>query len=137
MLMDASNPEGLAVLGFGSASGPSLTPQIRCSNRSPAQILEIIEQARESAWQEASPFVSASRPGLRLLGPRIPYSEGACPELRISDQLGDCGAAGGALLLAAACTHWKIAPPGEVMELVAVAPGGEASVLLIGSANPR
>ena len=136
VLMDTCKTEGLAVLGFGSASGPSLTPRIRCTNRSHPQILETIEQARESAWREASPFLSASRPGLRLLGPRIPYSGGACPELRISDQLGDCGAAGGALLLAAACTHWKLSPPEEVIELVAVAPGGEASVLLIGSANP-
>jgi hypothetical protein len=121
----------LQVLGFGSAIAPE-TGSTGCSMVPTAGIAEAIDLARSQAWTEAAPFVSSAVPVLRLLGPRVESSDGPVPEIRPSDFLGDCAAAGGALLLAGAWAEFHLREIEGPFELVAVGSSGEAAVLLLG-----
>jgi hypothetical protein len=121
----------LQVLGFGSGMAPEPDSSL-CSMAPPSGISAAIQLARARAWKEASPFVSTDVPALRLLGPRVQHSEGPVREIRPSDCLGDCAAAGGALLLAGAWAEFHLGVVQGPYELVAIGPSGEASVLLLG-----
>jgi hypothetical protein len=135
--MDSRTPEesteerSLQVLGFGSAMAPEANSSL-CSMAPGSGISAAIELARAHAWKEASPFVSTDLPGLRLLGPRVEGYEDHVPEIRPSDYLGDCAAAGGGLLLAGAWAEFHLGGVLGPYELVAIGPSGEASVLLLG-----
>lgn len=131
LLGSATEKGNLQVLGFGSSMAPE-PDSSRCSMRPHAGILTAIELARDKAWAEASPFVSSDVPALRLIGPRIEYSNGPVREIRPSDFLGDCAAAGGALLMAGAWAEFNHGSLHGPYELVATGPSGEASVLLLG-----
>ena len=123
---------GLAVLGFGSAMAPD-SGALACSMDPPPDIIDAIATARNLAWEEAAPFVSDTFPALRLLGPRLPPTEGDIPELRPSDFLGDCAAAGGALLVASAWAESLQSDALGPYELVAAGPSGEVAVLVLGT----
>ncbi len=130
-LDSAAGARHLQVLGFGSgmAPDPDSSP---CSMAPASGISAAIDRARTHAWEEASPFLSTDVPALRLLGPRVEDSEDPVREIRPSDFLGDCAAAGGALLLAGAWAEFHLEGVRGPFELVAVGPSGEASVLLLG-----
>jgi len=131
--LDSGEPGAFAVLGSGSAIGPRAGADVVCSPEPPPEVVWAIKEARNRAWSEARPLVSAQRPVLRLLGPRAPSLGDDALEVRPSDTLGDCGAAGAALLLAAAWAERRADPTTDLFELVGIGPGGEAAVLVIGA----
>ena len=128
----AGRAGGLAVLGFGSAMAPD-SGALSCSMDPPRDVIDAIATARKLAWEEAAPFVSDTFPALRFLGPRLSLTEGDTPEIRPSDFLGDCAAAGGALLVAAAWAESMQTNAQGTYELVAAGPSGEVAVLLLGA----
>ena len=127
-------PALLSILGFGSATCPlPASGPPACSIRLPEAIDQGVRVARERAWAEAE-LPGPITPSLRLLGPRLNFDVAApCPEQRPSDRLGDCAAAGGALLLCIAEAALEQKGMDSIIELVAAGPGGEAAVMLVGN----
>ena len=132
--LGGDGPSLLYILGFGSATCPlPVSGSPACSIALPEAVNQGVRMARERAWAEAA-IPGETKPSLRLLGPRLEFDQAApCPEQRPSDLLGDCAAAGGALLLCIAEAALQQEGVGGVVELVAAGPGGEVAVMLVGT----
>ncbi len=129
-----SGPSLTSILGFGSATCPlPNSGEPTCSIELPEDIDHGVRVARKRAWAEAE-IAGRTTPSLRLLGPRLDFDVAApCPEQRPSDRLGDCAAAGGALLLCIAEAALRQEGDDGLVELVAAGPGGEVEVMLVGN----
>jgi hypothetical protein len=118
LLVPAREP-GVRVLGSaiglgagGTGAGPGLARGTR------DRLAEVSDEARRRA---------GCVPAMTLVGPRLPPRG-----LDVFGPLGDCGAAAGGVLLAAAFAAWEVDDLQGAIELLAASPGGEVGAVVLG-----
>ena len=130
-LLTLAEPGDFAVLGHASTTGAISLQHLGGPGPMPGAD-EALERASRLARARAAEILDVDEVTVDrvLRGPRIGSGEGDVP---LSPALGDAGAASGAWLMAAAWASRELDGLQGPIELQAVGPSGEASVVILGT----